>query len=156
MSVKIVYPGSFRPFHLSHLKNVINVCNKYKKCKLIIAVSKECKRSGLDINTTIKIIKLSIPAVIANRVSVVTVSSNPIISYKKLADLKITHVITGSSNTISVLKILKKINLWNGNIIKLNNSGIHATKIRELIYTGSNEWKKYIAQPAVSFLEAEM
>ncbi len=45
---------------------------------------------------------------------------------------------------------------WNGEIITLDNSGMHATQIRKWIEDDDDRWKKYIAQPAVSFLEAEM
>lgn len=153
---RIVYPGSFRPFHLQHLANINMLQSKFTDCSIIIAVSNNCPRSEMLTQTAIEVVRLSMPEELASHVRIVEASPNPLESIKILNLEKITHVATGSDRTISILKLLTLSGYWSGKIIKLNNSGIHATQIREWMKKDDARWKECLAPKVVSFLESTM
>ncbi len=96
MNERIVYPGSFRPFHSEHFNRLLKVKKLFPEGEITIAISDYCNRSFISIEKALKIARLSVP----NGVSVLSVSPNPLVTAKKLQDEKITHVMTGSKKTI--------------------------------------------------------
>lgn len=64
------------------------------------------------------------------------------------------RVFTGSKRTINVLESLRERGAWEGEIIRLDNSGIHAEQIRKLISEGDPYWKELVHPVAVSYIES--
>lgn len=151
---RILYPGSFRPFHEGHLEKVDAVSRLYPDCLFIFAVSCHCARSNISTIDAAQIIDLSLKdkGIEAQIIPV----KRSILSAKVLKEKDISVVMTGSQSTLKALRLLSITGYWKGEIVQLNNIGIHATQIRYMMENNDLGWKQYLTPSAVSFLESKM
>jgi nicotinamide mononucleotide adenylyltransferase len=154
-----VYPGSFRPFHKDHLNVVKSILNDYPEDNLVVVISGEanCRNGFLDCEEAFEIARLTlIDSHLADRINLrmVQVEGDQPIDWASelLKTENVSKVFTGSIKTIGVLEKLKDKSLWKGQIIKLNNSGVHGTLIRKLILDKNPEWKEYVSVSAGEYI----
>lgn len=143
---KILYPGSFRPFHKGHLNNVFLIRSLFPKSKIIIGVNSMCKRADtlIDSMDTSKLIHSVVDDIGVDDVDVMIVKKDIVNGTRFLINNKINIVFSGSKSTTTVMSCLKFLGLWNGKIYKLLNAGIHGTDIRAMIKNGNDDWKRFV------------
>ena len=147
-----VYPGSFRPFHCEHLVRVRAILSAYPNQNLIIAVADEClspkKYDIICSRDALEIVFLVIGSEqLGDRVwaQLVTVSSD--------IPQGLCRVFTGSERTIKMIQSLKENKIWNGEVVRLDNSGVHGEQIRRLIVQNDSSWKEYVHPSVIDYLE---
>lgn len=147
-----VYPGSFRPFHRDHLARVETILTAYPNQDLIIAVADQCRSPkkydficGTDALETTSLVIDSERLGNRVRVQLATIDSK--------IPPGVCRIFTGSERTIKVLELLRERGAWKGEIVRLDNSGIHGEQIRKLISEGDPYWKEFVHPVAVSYIE---
>lgn len=163
MGERAVFPGSFRPFHNEHLEKVRGILEAYPSQSLIIVVSERClspkKYDFICGQDALEIVSLTLKAEkLDNRVSVRLIDLDPNSSLEKLGSAligneNIKRVFTGSEGTIKTIQLLRDRGLWNGELVQLNNSGIHAEQIRQLMLEDGPSWKEYVHPSVTNYLE---
>ncbi len=148
-----VYPGSFRPFHCEHLARVKTILSTYPNQDLIIAIANEClspkKYDIICSKEALKIVSLVIDSEkLGDRVQRQLATADSEIPQG------ISRVFTGSERTIKILESLREKKIWNGEIVRLDNSGIHGEEIRRLIVNSDPFWKDYIHPAAIDYIES--
>jgi nicotinamide mononucleotide adenylyltransferase len=151
-----IYPGSFRPFHNEHLARVKLALQQFPDMQLIIAVSAECsKKEGANRICGLAAVGMVNEVVeserIKDRVKIRMVDQ--LFALDFLLKNNISRIMTGSKLTITNLIDLKEKGLWNGEVVELDNSGIHSAEIRNMIASGNMDWKEYIHPVIQPYLE---
>lgn len=150
-----IYPGSFRPFHNEHLTRVKSVLQQFPSMQLVVAVSPRCSKEGSDQICGLAVVGMVNQVIEAEGIKdrVIVKMVDPLLALDFLTENSISKVMTGSRATICGLADLKSRGLWNGEIIELDNSGIHSTEIRKMIVNGDPDWKNYIHPAVQPYLE---
>ncbi len=153
---RILYPGSFRPFHNDHLKNILEIQKLFPKSDLFIGVSEHCPRADNFLNATesLRLIKSVVDEEGLLNVQVQTVKRDIVHAFYFLKKNKIDFVFTGSRPTITCLKYFKRYHLWSGEVYELDNRGIHGSKIRSLIEQ-NGDWKGFVPKYEWDILQAK-
>ena len=154
---RILYPGSFRPFHNEHLKNVRKIQTLFPKSDLFIGVSERCSRADnfLNAKESLMLIKSVVHEEGLLNIQIETVKRNIVHAFWFLKKNKIDIVFSGSILTITCLKYLKRYRLWNGEVYKLGNTGIHGSKIRNLIEQ-NGDWKSSVPRCEWDILDTKL
>lgn len=142
---RILYPGSFRPFHNDHLKNVFKMQSLFPKSYLTIGVSEHCPRADKFLNSieSLDLIRRVINQEGLSNINVQIIKRDILSAFIFLKKNNISAVFTGSIPTTTCLGYLKKFCFWNGEIYKLDNSGVHGASIRRMIEQNSG-WNSFV------------
>lgn len=148
-----IYPGSFRPFHCEHLVRVKTILSTYPNQDLIIAIADECLSSKnynfFSSQQALEVVSLVIGfEKLRDRIQLQLATAGSEIPQG------VNRVFTGSERTIKILESLKEKKIWSGEIVRLDNSGVHGEQIRRLIIQNNPTWKDYVHPAAIDYIES--
>lgn len=154
---RILYPGSFRPFHNEHLKNVSKIRSMFPNSELFIGVSEYCPRADSFLSSieAVKLINLVLTQEGHLGVNVEIIKRDVLHGFMFLKENDINIVFSGSKLTLLILKYLKFCGFWNGDVYKLDNGGVHGSYIRDIVKTNCNLLHNLVPKCELNYLHSK-